>query len=41
MRKTFGLLAILALAGAAHAETYDGVHQGPACSRAATWLPRP
>ena len=29
MRKTFGLLAILALAGAAHAETYDGVHQGP------------
>lgn len=29
MRKTFGLLAILALAGAAHAESYDGVHQGP------------
>lgn len=29
MRKTFGLLAILALAGAAHAESYDGVHTGP------------
>ena len=28
MRKTFGLLAILALAGAAHAESYDGVHRG-------------
>ena len=28
MRKTLGLLAILTLAGAASAETYDGVHQG-------------
>ena len=27
MRKTLGLLAILILAGAAHAESYDGVHQ--------------
>jgi len=29
MRKTLGLLAILTLAGAAHAESYYGVHQGP------------
>ncbi|SCX72702.1 hypothetical protein [Variovorax sp. EL159] len=29
MRKTLGLVAILTLAAAAHAESYDGVHQGP------------